>query len=69
MCNQEKHHCSKENVKAKIKVIVKRTLRQYGYPQNMQKLLIERVLRQDELIVEKIAHTNLSIPWGINSHR
>ena len=26
----------KESVKAKLKVIVKRSLRQYGYPQDMQ---------------------------------
>ncbi|MBU2493319.1 MAG: DUF3387 domain-containing protein [Bacteroidetes bacterium] len=26
----------KESVKAKLKVIVKRTLRQYGYPPDMQ---------------------------------
>ena len=29
----------KESVKAKLKVIVKRTLRQYGYPPDMRKLV------------------------------
>ncbi len=46
----------KESVKAKLKVIVKRTLRQYGYPPDMQKLATETVLKQAELIAEEIAH-------------
>jgi type I restriction enzyme R subunit len=45
----------KESVKAKLKVIVKRTLRQYGYPPDMQKLATETVLKQAELIAEEIA--------------
>ena len=40
----------KESVRAKLKVIVKRTLRQYGYPPDMQKLATETVLKQAELI-------------------
>jgi type I restriction enzyme R subunit len=43
-----------ESVKAKLKVIVKRTLRQYGYPPDMQKLATETVLKQAELIAEEI---------------
>jgi len=46
----------KESVKAKLKVIVKRTLRQYGYPPDMQKLATEIVLKQVELIAEEITH-------------
>ena len=46
----------KESVKAKLKVIVKRTLRQYGYPPDMQKLATETVLRQAEMIAEEMAH-------------
>ncbi|MFC1478743.1 type I restriction endonuclease subunit R [Candidatus Margulisiibacteriota bacterium] len=46
----------KESVKAKLKVIVKRTLRQYGYPPDMQKLATEIVLKQAELIAEEITH-------------
>jgi type I restriction enzyme, R subunit len=46
----------KESVKAKLKVIVKRTLRQYGYPPDMQKLATETVLKQAELIAEEIAN-------------
>jgi len=40
----------KESVKAKLKVIVKRILRQYGYPPDMQMLATETVLKQAELI-------------------
>jgi len=44
----------KESVKAKLKVIVKRTLRQYGYPPDMQKLATETVLKQAEMIAEEM---------------
>jgi type I restriction enzyme R subunit len=46
----------KESVKAKLKVIVKRTLRQYGYPPDMQKLATETVLKQAEMIAEEMVH-------------
>ena len=46
----------KESVKARLKVIVKRTLRQYGYPPDMQKPATETVLKQAELIAEEITH-------------
>ena len=46
----------KESVKAKLKVIVKRTLRQFGYPPDMQKLATETVLKQAEMIAEEISH-------------
>ncbi len=39
----------KENVRAKMKVIVKRLLRQYGYPPDMQALATEMVLDQANL--------------------
>ncbi len=44
----------KESVKAKLKVIVKRTLRQYGYPPDMQKLATETVLKQAEMLAEEL---------------
>lgn len=44
----------KESVKAKLKVIVKRTLRQYGYPPDMQKLATETVLKQAEMIANEL---------------
>jgi len=45
----------KESVKAKLKVIVKRTLRQYGYPPDMQKLATETVLKQAEMLANEFA--------------
>ncbi len=46
----------KESVRAKLKVIIKRTLRQYGYPPDMQKLATETILKQAELIADEITH-------------
>ncbi len=40
----------KENVRAKLKVAVKRILRQFGYPPDMQMLATETVLKQAEMI-------------------
>jgi type I restriction enzyme R subunit len=42
----------KESVKKKLKVIVKRTLRQYGYPPDLQKLATETVLAQAEALAD-----------------
>ncbi len=44
----------KESVRAKLKVIVKRILRQYGYPPDMQLLATETVLKQAEMIAEEL---------------
>jgi type I restriction enzyme R subunit len=44
----------KESVKAKLKVIVKRTLRQFGYPPDMQLLATETVLKQAEMIANEL---------------
>jgi len=44
----------KESVQAKLRVIVKRTLRQYGYPPDMQKLATDTVLKQAELIADEL---------------
>jgi len=44
-----------ESVRAKLKVIVKRTLRQYGYPPDMQKLATETVLKQAEMLANELA--------------
>ncbi|NLY73822.1 MAG: DUF3387 domain-containing protein, partial [Firmicutes bacterium] len=46
----------RESVKAKLRVIVKRVLRQYGYPPDMQTLATETVLKQAELIAEELTH-------------
>ena len=42
----------RESVRAKLKVLVKRTLRKYGYPPDMEKLATETVLKQAELMAE-----------------
>jgi type I restriction enzyme R subunit len=43
----------KESVRAKLKVIIKRTLRQFGYPPDMQLLATETVLEQAKLIAKE----------------
>lgn len=47
----------KDNVKAKIKVIVKRILRQYGYPPDMEALATETVLKQAEAIANELTQS------------
>ncbi len=47
----------KESVKAKLKVIVKRTLRQFGYPPDMAILATETVLKQAERIASELQGT------------
>ena len=46
----------KESVRARLKVIIKRTLRQYGYPPDMQKLATETVLKQAEMIANELVN-------------
>lgn len=48
----------KENVRAKMKVAVKRLLRRYGYPPDMQLLATETVLKQAEKIAEEIINND-----------
>jgi type I restriction enzyme, R subunit len=43
----------KESVQAKLRVIVKRILRQYGYPPDKQKLATENILKQAELFADE----------------
>jgi len=44
----------RESARAKLKVIVKRTLRKYGYPADMEAIATETVLKQAELIADEI---------------
>lgn len=44
----------KESVRAKLKVIIKRTLRQFGYPPDMQLLATETILEQAKLIASEL---------------
>lgn len=50
----------KESVCARMKVMVKRLLRQYGYPPDMQALAIELVLEQAKVFTEFEVETNRS---------
>ncbi len=43
----------KESVQARLRVIVKRVLRQYGYPPDKRKLATENVLKQAELFADE----------------
>jgi len=45
----------KESVRSKLKVIVKRLLRQYGYPPDKQLIATENVLKQAELLADEWA--------------
>jgi type I restriction enzyme R subunit len=45
----------KESVRSKLKVIVKRLLREYGYPPDLEKLATENVLKQAELLADEWA--------------
>ena len=49
----------KENVRAKMKVAVKRLLRKYGYPPDMQLLATETVLKQAEMMAQEMVNMNL----------
>ena len=44
----------KESVRANIRVMVKRILKKYGYPPDMEKLAVDNVLKQAESIADKI---------------
>lgn len=48
----------KESVRARMKVMVKRLLRQYGYPPDMQALAIELVLEQAKVLTVCIKELN-----------
>jgi type I restriction enzyme R subunit len=45
----------KENVKAKLRVIVRRMLREFGYPPDMQLLATETVIEQAKMIADELA--------------
>lgn len=44
----------KENVRAKLKVVVRRLLRKYGYPPDMQLLATETVMKQAEMLANEL---------------
>ncbi len=48
----------RENVKAKLRVIIKRTLRKYGYPPDLQLAATDTVLKQAEALAEDLANND-----------
>jgi type I restriction enzyme, R subunit len=46
----------KESARAKLRVIVKRTLRKFGYPPDMEKLATDIVMKQAELIADELVN-------------
>ena len=44
----------RESVRAKMRIAVKRILRRYGYPPDMELLAIDRVLDQAEVLAEDL---------------
>lgn len=46
----------KESVRAKLRIAVKRTLRQFGYPPNMEALATDTVLKQAEIMANEITN-------------
>ncbi len=45
----------RENARAKMRVTVKRLLKKYGYPPDLQKIAIDTVIEQAELMAEQIS--------------
>jgi len=50
----------KESVQAKLRTIVKRLLRKYGYPPDKQKLATETILKQTELLCDEWTSGDIS---------
>lgn len=44
----------KKSVQAQLQVTIKRTLRKYGYPPDMQQLATETVMKQAEIMAEEL---------------
>ena len=45
----------KESVKARLRVLVRRALRKYGYPPDLQEVAVQTVLMQAELLSLEVA--------------
>jgi len=48
----------KDSVRAKLRLEVKRVLRQYGYPPDKEKMAIDNVLSQAEVIADGVNTAN-----------
>ena len=49
---------NKESARAKLKVMMKRTLRHFGYPLDMELLVTETVLKQAALVTTELTRRN-----------
>ena len=54
----------KESVQAQLRVVIKRTLRQYGYPPDMQRLAMETVMKQARMIAEELHFSGIQVESG-----
>jgi type I restriction enzyme R subunit len=45
----------KESVQAQLRVVIKRTLRKYGYPPAMEQLTTETVMKQAQMLADELA--------------
>ena len=50
----------KESVRAKLRTIVKRLLKKYGYPPDQQKMATDRILQQAELLADEWASAGVA---------
>ena len=46
--------CKRDDVKAKLRLLVKKVLMRYGYPPDLAKLEADRVLEQSKLFAEEL---------------
>jgi type I restriction enzyme R subunit len=44
----------KESVRAKLRVLIKRTLRKFGYPPKFEKGVVEQILKQSEMMADGV---------------
>ena len=57
----------RENVRAKLRVAVKRILRKYGYPPDMQEKATRTVIEQAELICRRRGVADPFVPYTVAS--
>ena len=48
----------KKNVRAKLRVLIKRILRKFGYPPDLEKMAVERIIQQTELTADSWLEEN-----------
>jgi type I restriction enzyme, R subunit len=48
----------RDDVRAKLRLLVKKVLMRYGYPPDLAKIEADRVLEQSELLAEELTKNN-----------